>query len=335
MGVLKKYTALSRFFELIRHIHVNEGLTVKDLADHFSTSENQIYHDLQVLNAAGVPIFFSSTGYRILPAFFGNFQTFTADETLILMLGLSLLEENGAINPDQFRSLQAKILASDSEIAAERLTRIGESFRTPSPVKNVFNPRIMAVLNQAILERRRVRMLYRSRDGQEPARRDLSPYTIIHRKDAWYVIGHCHKRDEVRTFKVSRIEELETTPEPFRQDDEFDIDTYLMYSWNIMGGETHIVIVRFDREIGPLILEKQIAHGRAWKERGFVYLQTVVSGLEEFSWWIMQYGEHAEVLQPRELRRMLAKRCAKMSANYNEPVHHRSRRVKSCRNIYL
>jgi proteasome accessory factor B len=43
-----------------------------------------------------------------------------------------------------------------------------------------------------------------------------------------------------------------------------------------------------------------------------------VSGLQEISWWILGYGDQAEVLKPPELRRLVAGHAARMLERYKE-----------------
>jgi proteasome accessory factor B len=42
-----------------------------------------------------------------------------------------------------------------------------------------------------------------------------------------------------------------------------------------------------------------------------------VSGLGEISWWILGYGDQAEVLQPPALRKRIADRAEQMLSRYN------------------
>jgi proteasome accessory factor B len=41
-----------------------------------------------------------------------------------------------------------------------------------------------------------------------------------------------------------------------------------------------------------------------------------VSGLTEVSWWILGYGDQAEVLRPAKLRKIVAARAANMHRMY-------------------
>jgi predicted DNA-binding transcriptional regulator YafY len=42
-----------------------------------------------------------------------------------------------------------------------------------------------------------------------------------------------------------------------------------------------------------------------------------VSGLREISWWILGYGDQAEVLKPAALRDLIAQRALRMAEMYN------------------
>ena len=43
-----------------------------------------------------------------------------------------------------------------------------------------------------------------------------------------------------------------------------------------------------------------------------------VSGLDEISWWILGYGDQAEVIKPARLRRIVCQRAKNMAAIYGE-----------------
>ncbi len=51
---------------------------------------------------------------------------------------------------------------------------------------------------------------------------------------------------------------------------------------------------------------------------GTLDFQVTVSGLNEISWWILGYGDQAEVLKPPELRSLIAQRVERMAAMYKD-----------------
>jgi len=320
-----KQATMSRLIDLVNYIQCNEKVTAETLANQFSISESTVYRDLRELNAVGVPVFFSSSGLCI-PSVHSSLPNYSIDESMLIYMGLTMLYAKGMLDHDQLQDLRARLFPSAGE--SDKINIFDSAKHSQAPVTNPVDAHIMSLLNNAVLDKQRVRMTYRSRSNANPGVRELSPYTLVFRKESWYVIGYCHRRREIRTFKASRIEKIEYAQDAFHVDEEFDADEYMMYRWYIMGGDPELVIVRFSGDAAPLILEKKVVHGSVWREDDYVYMQTLVSNLEEFSWWVMQYGEMAEVMQPRQLRKMLAKRCAKMAATYAKTIFERGRRVK-------
>ena len=49
---------------------------------------------------------------------------------------------------------------------------------------------------------------------------------------------------------------------------------------------------------------------------GTLDFHAIVSGLGEISWWILGYGDQAEVLSPPKLRQMVAERAERAAAQY-------------------
>jgi proteasome accessory factor B len=49
---------------------------------------------------------------------------------------------------------------------------------------------------------------------------------------------------------------------------------------------------------------------------GTLDYRVTVSGLSEISWWVLGYGDQAEVIEPVALRKLLAERSARMAALY-------------------
>jgi len=59
---------------------------------------------------------------------------------------------------------------------------------------------------------------------------------------------------------------------------------------------------------------QQVLH----KEDGTLDFRVQVSGLGEISWWVLGYGDQAEVLQPPQLRQIVAERAARMAQKYGQ-----------------
>jgi proteasome accessory factor B len=54
-----------------------------------------------------------------------------------------------------------------------------------------------------------------------------------------------------------------------------------------------------------------------FEDDGSLLFRARVSGLSEIVWWILGYGDQAEVLQPKKLRLLIAQRAKNMAIMYD------------------
>jgi len=89
---------------------------------------------------------------------------------------------------------------------------------------------IYATLEGATRMRKRVTLTYQAATNGMVSRRDLDPYAMVYREGAWLVVGWCHLRQEVRSFRVDRIHEAVMAPKPkspdFERPADFDVKVY-------------------------------------------------------------------------------------------------------------
>ena len=161
-------------------------------------------------------------------------------------------------------------------------------------------------LEGAISKQRTVKFRYWSiyRDSEEE--RTLNPYALLPENGSWYVIGHDLERDDIRTFRVSRIRSdirFATRRErDFRLPPEFDVENY-------RG--------RAEWQFGDIVGEAQIdvAPDTAWwveraygGERNRVeddVFTTEYASSNMLARWILRQDGRAVPLEPSELRRLV------------------------------
>jgi proteasome accessory factor B len=176
------------------------------------------------------------------------------------------------------------------------------------------------VLQQAVVDKRKVRLRYNSLyDGREIGLL-LSPYVMMFSRRSWYVIGRSSLHREVRTFHLGRILETTLTDDTFKPPPRFTAAKHLGLAWHMIreADRKSRVVVRFKSMVASNVAEviwhptQQIVR----REDGSIDFSVTVEGLREISWWILGYGDQAEVLEPRELREMIADRVRGMAAAY-------------------
>lgn len=177
-------------------------------------------------------------------------------------------------------------------------------------------------LVDAIAAHKAVRIAYDSLTEWREISTKLRPYQLLFSRHSWYVIGRssCHRN--TRTFNVGRIKNLEPLSESYKIPRGFSIERYLRNAWHLIpeSGRDHEVTVRFQPMVAQNVAE--VAWHKTQRAEfnvdGTLDFHVTVSGLGEISWWILGYGDQAEVLQPPELRKIIAQRAKNMLAHYKE-----------------
>jgi proteasome accessory factor C len=160
-------------------------------------------------------------------------------------------------------------------------------------------------LEGAISKQRTVKFRYWSIYRDEEEERTLNPYALLPENGSWYVIGHDLERDDIRTFRVSRIRSdirFATRRErDFRLPAEFDIELY--------RGRT-------EWQFGDIVAEAKIevAPDTAWwvaraygGTRNHIedeVFTTQYASVDLLARWILRQDGRAVPLQPSELRRL-------------------------------
>jgi predicted DNA-binding transcriptional regulator YafY len=137
------------------------------------------------------------------------------------------------------------------------------------------------------------------------AARTLRPYALLLREGFWYVIGHDMGHDEVRTYRVDRIEGSVQSGSgaEFERPAAFDPRTVFPADPKELGSDGQTAIVRIDsaratfavRELGEESIVRRSADGA-------VEVEVPCSNLDAFRSWLFGWGVHAEVVAPAGVR---------------------------------
>jgi predicted DNA-binding transcriptional regulator YafY len=179
-------------------------------------------------------------------------------------------------------------------------------------------------LLDAIDQRRAIELVYSSLTEWETITTTLHPYTIVFYNHTWYVVGHSSMHREVRTFNIVRIESLKILSKRFSIPSTFDLDARIGNAWSLIPdtGPDDRVVVKF----GSLVAENvaQVNWHKSQRTHahpdGSLTFRATVSGLSEIEWWVLGYGDQAEVKSPAKLRRKIAVRTRNMAKIYERDL---------------
>ena len=177
------------------------------------------------------------------------------------------------------------------------------------------------LLQQAICEEQQIHIKYYTQHRNEVTERTVDPYQIHSQHGNWYLVAHCHTRNEIRTFALNRMLSIELTDDYFDKPLDFSIDEFLKDSFSIYRTEkTYHVKLKFTPYQARWIRERQWHKTQKLTEledKGLI-LEMDVQGLDEVKRWVMQYGAEAEVVEPECLRCDVISEIDKMKKMYHK-----------------
>ena len=325
---------MHRTYQMARIIKVAELIhseprrwTRPRLAERFEVNKATIQRDINLLCEMGIEIVpCGKQGYEMISDFFLPALNLDFKEALALITAASFYRAaegkqageviNRAIHkitsvlPKQAGSILNQI-APQIEVPHLRMSEIDE---THSHKENLY---------EAIRKRRSVSIDYNSFRSGEKTHHRLAPYVVLFRKHAWYVIGYSETSDQIRTFRINRIDSLKITQLGYTIPEHFSVQKHLEKSWNIMDGPDTDVVILFASRIAPLIREVNWHPTQQIKEldNGVLRFEVTVAGWREIGWWILGWGHEAAVAEPEALQKWIARTAQKMVDLYEKQTN--------------
>jgi predicted DNA-binding transcriptional regulator YafY len=284
-------------------------------------SRRTIFRDLKLLRAAGVPYVYDEERLRYyLPSeYYLPPTNFTPREALAVIVMCNELGNHSSVP----LLSSARRAASKLESSLPRELRDYISAVSPSMSMRMV-PNSAALMNQdhydllvdAIARHRCVRITYASYTEADEIKTRLKPYRLLFSRRSWYVIGRSSMHRAVRTFNLGRIGSIGLLPERYEVPNGFSLDRYLGNAWHLIPepGRDQEVQLRFQPMVAGNVAEVRWhkTQKTQFNDDGSLDFRVTVSGLGEISWWILGYGEQAEVIQPTQLRKMVADHARRM-----------------------
>jgi proteasome accessory factor B len=119
---------------------------------------------------------------------------------------------------------------------------------------------VYATLEAATRLRKRVTVTYQTATTGVVSKRDVDPYAMVYREGAWLVVGWCHLRRDLRSFRVDRIREATMAPKPkspdFERPLDFDVKSYAQRSpWTFTSEPVEEVQLELTRDAAEVANE--------------------------------------------------------------------------------
>jgi len=289
------------------------GATVKEIAQELSVSEKTVRRDLETFQKAGFPLeeIVGERGvkkWRVEPAKNQPGLTFAYDEAVALYLGRRLLDPLAGTPffeaaQRAFRKIRATLGAS----ALAYLEQFGQLFHQTMMGTGDYSGKgdLIDELLIGIEDCKAVFLTYQSLRATEPVTYDVYPYGLVYHRGSLYLVGWSPDHEQVRHWKVDRIEGAEVTKFPFQRPPDFDLQSHLADSFGVFHKTGNVKVkVRFAPRVARYVRESKWHDSQRItpQKDGSVIAEFQLAGTEEIKQWVLSFGRHAVVLAPASLR---------------------------------
>lgn len=203
---------VGRMLTLIPWLLERPGASLAETAEAFGVDERTVRQDLQRLDFCGLPGLGGGDLFEV---------TLVGDRILVRMA--DELKRPLRLTPREalrlVLSLEAVAAAFDDDLPALRsaLAKVRAAAGIEEGVAVELDPeggRWLPPLRRAVTEGLRVRLCYRGRTDDAPRERRVDPWSLRIVDGAWYLQGHDDDADDLRTFRLDRVVDVEVTDEP-------------------------------------------------------------------------------------------------------------------------
>ncbi len=296
-----------RLFKIIYVLLERGSATIRELAERLEVSERTIRRDIDALSAAGVPVYASrgrGGGVKLMDNFVLSKSLLSGREQDEILYALQTLRATGAPSDNTLITHLSALFKRDT---VDWIDADFSDWGSASVQRELFN-----LIKHAILDGHKLSFKYYAQNGKTSCR-TVDPVRLRFKGISWYLQAWCHKRNDFRTFKLSRMEQAVILDEPSSPHGEPP---------PIDGSNEDLPLTRFCVRFSPS------AAFRVYDEFDRLNISQLPDGslIVTTEWpvgawgvgYLLSYGDSAEVLWPPYMRLVMQEEAKKISALYEK-----------------
>ena len=201
-----------------------EKITAKQISEKLEMNIRTVYRYIDTISTSGVPIISEpghNGGYTLLNNFIEAPLFFDFEEQTSLYHAAVFAEEAGYYGGEALNRAISKLSKYSNQEQKTKINQHLTSLEVISRLSSLSMEAFLKELEQAIADGYSVKILYHKSGEKQLNYRLVDPYRIIYWNNKWYVIGFCHLRNDIRSFRVDRIESLMLTENNFNRPENF------------------------------------------------------------------------------------------------------------------
>jgi len=317
---------IQRLLKMIMLLQAGTSRTSDDMADELGVSRRTVFRDLRTLQSAGVPCGYNpETGFTIEKQFYLPPINLSISETLgLLLLGRTAESQRGRPLVGPALSAINKLVSTLPEEIRAECAQVSDSLSVnPGPMESLSGEgAYFGKLQFCVGQHRKCRIHYNSLADGGRINVVIHPYLMHYASRAWYVFAFSELHNDVRVFKINRILDAQMLDDTFTPKPRFKASDKLGKAWLLIPEKKiYTVVLHFDRMVARNVAEVRWHQTQqvTWLEDGSCKVQFEVDGIREISWWVCSYADQVAVVEPDELRAMVAERLLNAAQRHASP----------------
>lgn len=225
------YNPTTRLLTLLDLLQMAPQVPGPELAAQLGVDVRTVRHYVTILQDAGIPIV-STTGrtggYALRPGFKLPPLMFSDDEASAVTLGLLLVQHAGVAGSTVAATTAlGKVERVLPMVLRERVQALHSVLVLDlAPAEIMVERAVLGMLTKATQQSQQVQLRYTTRE--HVSERVVDPYAVVYHQARWYVVGYCHLRQAIRSFRLDRIVQALPLESKFARPANFNGRTYLL-----------------------------------------------------------------------------------------------------------
>jgi predicted DNA-binding transcriptional regulator YafY len=308
---------IDRLVAILIHLQGRRVTRAEEIADEFQTSIRTVYRDISALAEAGVPIVGEAgLGYSIVRGYHLPPVQFTTQEATALITASLLMDR---FTDDSLMSSMTSALAKIRAVLPadhqDHIDRLESRMSVRSATRQAQSANLF-LIQKALADRTLLRISYRASGRADAVRRDIEPLGLTYYAERWHLIAWCRLRQDYRDFRTDRVEGIVPSSAQFEPHPDFSLTEFLGRWEN--SPESFTGTIQADLATSERIRKEamfKILREERMPEGVRFHIQVA-----NWSWyvgWLLSFGERLVVVEPEELRTLLAE-SARATAHHHE-----------------
>lgn len=300
---------ITRLLEIVTILLNKKTVTAKELAERFNVSVRTIYRDVDDLSCSGIPVYTIqgvNGGISILDNYTMNKTMLSDTDKNNILIALQSLKSTKFPDVDIILDKLEGIFRNN---ASDWISMDFSPWGSNPNANNKFND-----IRAAILGNKVINIEYINSQNIKSIR-TVEPLHLKFKYQAWYLYSWCRKRQEYRSFRLSRIKKVEITDEIFDRFSKRVTDN----SDDLSDGKKIVsCVLRFKEEALYRIYD-DYDNDMIKDNKDGTYTLTV--DLPEDEWvygYILSFGTNVEVIKPESIRKIICEKSREISKLYTD-----------------